>query len=45
MYRDRVQELTKDVEAAFRNLFGDRFVTAYEEQLDRLDLKHGGGKR
>jgi type VI secretion system FHA domain protein len=41
MYRDRVQELTKDVEATFRTLFGDRFVSAYEEQLDRLNPRRG----
>jgi len=41
MYRDRVQELRKDVEATFRNLFGDRFVSAYEEQLDRLNPRRG----
>jgi type VI secretion system FHA domain protein len=36
LYRDKYTDLAKDAEGAFRNLFGDAFAKAYEEQLDRL---------
>jgi type VI secretion system FHA domain protein len=45
LYRQRAQDLARDVEATFRNLFGDRFVDAYEEQLDRLNEQGRGRKR
>jgi type VI secretion system FHA domain protein len=44
MYREKVRDLTKDVEASFRDLFGDRFVSAYEEQLDRLNPRNRGNR-
>jgi len=36
LYRDKYSDLAKDAQGAFRNLFGDAFAKAYEEQLDRL---------
>jgi type VI secretion system FHA domain protein len=36
LYRDKYTDLAKDAEGAFRDLFGDAFAKAYEEQLDRL---------
>jgi type VI secretion system FHA domain protein len=36
LYRDKYSDLAKDAQAAFRNLFGDAFAKAYEEQLERL---------
>ena len=35
-YRDWVQRLSSDADGTFRNLFGQEFARAYEEQLDRL---------
>ncbi len=39
LYRERAEELARDVEETYRKLFGDRFVDAYEEQLDRLNAR------
>jgi type VI secretion system FHA domain protein len=36
LYRDKFSDLAKDAQGAFRNLFGDAFAKAYEEQLERL---------
>jgi predicted component of type VI protein secretion system len=36
MYRDTYRDMVKDPERAFRQLFGDEFANAYEEQLQRL---------
>jgi type VI secretion system protein ImpI len=36
LYRDKYSDLAKDAQGAFRNLFGDAFAKAYEEQLERL---------
>ena len=36
MYRDIYRDMVKDPERAFRELFGDEFASAYEEQLERL---------
>jgi type VI secretion system FHA domain protein len=36
LYRDRYGELVKDADSGFRNLFGEEFTKAYEEQLKRL---------
>jgi type VI secretion system FHA domain protein len=35
-YRDWVQRLSNDADGTFRNLFGQEFAKAYEEQLERL---------
>ena len=45
LYRDKVRDMVKDPEAGFRELFGDEFATAYEEQLERLKAQHRPGKR
>jgi len=36
LYRERYGEMVKDADASFRQLFGDEFAKAYEEQLARL---------
>lgn len=36
LYREKYSDLVKDAQGAFRNLFGDAFAKAYEEQLERL---------
>lgn len=36
LYRDKYGEMIKDAEAGFRDLFGEAFARAYEEQLERL---------
>jgi type VI secretion system FHA domain protein len=36
LYRETFQEMVKDPESAFRQLFGDEFASAYEQQLKRL---------
>jgi type VI secretion system FHA domain protein len=36
LYRNRFHDMVKDADSSFRNLFGDEFAKAYEEQLLRL---------
>jgi len=36
MYREKVNGIVKDADTSFRELFGDEFARAYEEQLERL---------
>ena len=36
LYRERYGEMVKDADASFRQLFGEEFAKAYEEQLARL---------
>ena len=36
LYRERYADKAKDADASFRQLFGDEFAKAYEEQLARL---------
>lgn len=36
LYREKFEEMTKDPEGNFRQLFGDEFARAYEEQLASL---------
>lgn len=45
LYRDRVHDMVRDADASFRELFGERFAEAYEEQLDRLKAQNKSGKR
>lgn len=45
LYRDRFHDMVKDAEASFRELFGDQFAKAYEEQLERLKTQSRGEKR
>jgi type VI secretion system FHA domain protein len=44
LYRERAEEMARDVEATYRQLFGDRFVDAYEEQLEHLNTRSPRGK-
>jgi type VI secretion system FHA domain protein len=37
MYRERFHEMVRDPETSFRELFGEEFANAYEEQLTRLE--------
>ena len=39
LYREMREEIVKDPEASFRELFGEEFAKAYEEQLRRLKSK------
>ena len=36
LYREKFHDMVKDPESSFRELFGDEFAKAYEEQLRRL---------
>jgi type VI secretion system FHA domain protein len=36
LYRDKIHDMVRDPEKSFRELFGDEFGKAYEEQLRRL---------
>jgi type VI secretion system FHA domain protein len=36
LYRGKVHDIVADAEGSFRELFGDEFARAYEEQLERL---------
>jgi type VI secretion system FHA domain protein len=36
LYRNRFHDMVKDADTSFRNLFGDEFAKAYEEQLAKL---------
>jgi type VI secretion system FHA domain protein len=38
-YREKTRQLLVDVDAAFRKWFGEEFVKAYEEQLERLETE------
>jgi type VI secretion system FHA domain protein len=41
-YRERTQQLLRDMDSTFRKWFGEEFVKAYEEQLERLEAERGG---
>jgi type VI secretion system protein ImpI len=36
LYKDKFHDMVKDPERNFRELFGEEFARAYEEQLERL---------
>jgi type VI secretion system FHA domain protein len=36
LYRDKFSDMVSDADASFRELFGEEFAKAYEEQLERL---------
>jgi type VI secretion system FHA domain protein len=38
LYRDKFHDMVKDPESNFRELFGDEFARAYEEQLESLKV-------
>jgi predicted component of type VI protein secretion system len=46
-YRERFGDMVSDADACFRDLFGDEFATAYEDQLFALkaDSKGRPGRR
>jgi type VI secretion system FHA domain protein len=44
LYRERRSEMIKDPETTFRDLFGEEFAKAYEDQLERLKAQGKGGK-
>ena len=45
LYRQRFDEIVKDPERSFNDLFGDEFCRAYDEQLERLDDRGRTRKR
>ncbi len=45
LYREKVADLAKDPETRFRDLFGDEFARAYEEQLGELKGRVRDGHR
>lgn len=45
LYRDRFHDMVKDADANFRELFGDEFAKAYEEQLQRLKIQRRSEER
>jgi type VI secretion system FHA domain protein len=36
LYQEKIRDMVRDPEVSFRELFGDEFAKAYEEQLRRL---------
>jgi len=45
LYRDWIHDMVQDADTSFRDLFGDEFARAYEEQLKRLKTQSGAGER
>jgi type VI secretion system protein len=45
LYADRFRDMVNDREAAFRDLFGEEFARAYEEQLERLKAMSRANKK
>jgi len=45
LYRDWIHDMVQDADTSFRDLFGDEFARAYEEQLKRLKTQSDAGKR
>lgn len=43
LYRERFRDRVKDADSCFRDLFGDEFAKAYEEQLEKLRTLHRAG--
>jgi type VI secretion system FHA domain protein len=39
LFRDKCRDMVKDPETSFRELFGEEFAKAYEDQLKRLKVK------
>jgi type VI secretion system FHA domain protein len=44
LYREWIHDMVRDADTSFRELFGDEFARAYEEQLKRLKAQGRGGK-
>jgi type VI secretion system FHA domain protein len=41
-YRDRFNDMVSDADTSFRELFGEEFAKAYEQQLERLKVRERG---
>ncbi|HZM93587.1 MAG TPA: type VI secretion system-associated FHA domain protein TagH [Vicinamibacterales bacterium] len=41
-YRDKFNDMVSDADASFRDLFGEEFAKAYEQQLERLKARERG---
>ena len=41
-YRDKFNDMVSDADASFRELFGEEFAKAYEQQLERLKARERG---
>ncbi len=44
LYREWIHDMVRDADTSFRELFGDEFARAYEEQLKRLKAQGRPGK-
>jgi type VI secretion system protein ImpI len=44
LYRDWIHDMVRDADTSFRELFGDEFARAYEDQLKRLKSQGRAGK-
>jgi type VI secretion system FHA domain protein len=44
LYREKIHDMVTDAETCFRELFGNEFATAYEEQLKRLKAQRRSEK-
>ena len=44
LYREWIHDMVRDADTSFRELFGDEFARAYEEQLRRLKAQGQEGK-
>jgi type VI secretion system FHA domain protein len=44
LYREWIHDMVRDADTSFRELFGDEFARAYEEQLRRLKAQGRDGK-
>lgn len=45
LYRNKFHDMVKDADTSFRNLFGDEFAKAYEEQLAKLKTLNRAERR
>jgi type VI secretion system FHA domain protein len=45
LYNERFRDRVRDADSCFRELFGDEFARAYEEQLEKLRALHRPGKK
>jgi type VI secretion system FHA domain protein len=44
LYRDKIRDMVTDADTSFRELFGDEFANAYDEQLQRLHAQRRAPK-
>ena len=44
LYREWIHDMVRDADTSFRELFGDEFARAYEDQLKRLKAQGRSGK-